>query len=327
MTNKALQGPAMTTTAQNTIQPNSHKTIAVLMGGWSAEREVSLMTGNAIIETLTKHGHEIITVDVTRNLEDLLISLTPRPDVVLNALHGTGGEDGVIQGVLETLNIPYTHSGVRASAIGMDKVLSRHIFEAAGLVAPQWKIVPITDLEKSTNFVHPFPTPYVIKPLRDGSSKGVQIIRKPEDRPVRDETWEGQTEMLIEKFIDGREIQVGVMGDRALGAIEIRPREGFYDYEAKYTDGKTDHIMPAPLSPEAYQRALDIGLKAHQLLGCRGVSRSDLMYDEESDTFYLLEINTQPGMTPLSLLPEIAAHQGISFYELLTWMIDNATCE
>ena len=317
----------MTTTSQNTSHHNSHKKVAVLMGGWSAERDVSLMTGNAIIYTLTKHGHDVITVDVTRNLETLISSLTPRPDVVLNALHGTGGEDGVIQGVLETLNIPYTHSGVRASAIGMDKVLSRYVFEAAGLLAPQWKIVPISDLEKATDFAHPFPTPYVVKPLRDGSSKGVQIIRTPEDRPIRDETWNGQTEMLIEKFIDGREIQVGVMGDRALGAIEICPREGFYDYEAKYTDGKTDHIMPAPLLPAAYQLALEIGLKAHQLLGCRGVSRSDLMYDEEDDAFYLLEINTQPGMTPLSLLPEIAAHEGISFYELLMWMIDNASCE
>lgn len=297
------------------------------MGGWSAEREVSFMTGNSIVKTLTDHGHNVIKVDVTRNMEMLIKSLTPRPDVVINALHGTGGEDGVIQGVLETMGIPYTHSGVRASAIGMDKVLSRHIFEAAGLPAPRWKIVPIEALENTPDFKHPFPTPYVVKPLRDGSSKGVQIIRTDADRPVRDETWTGQQEMLIEEFIDGREIQVGVMGDRALGAIEIRPREGFYDYEAKYTDGKTDHIMPAPLPPSSYQRALDIGLKAHQLLGCRGVSRSDLMYDEVKDAFYLLEINTQPGMTPLSLLPEIVAHEGISFYELITWMVDNAALD
>lgn len=310
-----------------TPQTNLHKKIAVLMGGWSTERDVSFMTGNSIIETLTNHGHNVIKVDVTRDLDSLLASLTPRPDVVLNALHGTGGEDGVIQGVLETLKIPYTHSGVRASAIGMDKVLSRHLFESIGLPTPQWKLVPIADLEKINGFEHPFPIPYVIKPLRDGSSKGVQIIRKQEDRPVRDETWTNQKEMLIENFIDGREIQVGIMGDRALGAIEICPKEGFYDYEAKYTDGKTDHIMPAPLSPLAYQRALSIGLEAHKLLGCRGVSRSDLMYDESKDAFYLLEINTHPGMTPLSLLPEIAAHEGISFYELLTWMIDNAACE
>ncbi len=305
----------------------SHKKIAVLMGGWSAEREVSFMTGNSIVKTLNDHGHNVIKVDVTRNIEKLIESLTPHPDVVINALHGTGGEDGVIQGVLETMGIPYTHSGVRASAVGMDKVLSRHIFEAAGLPAPRWKIVSITTLENTANFEHPFPTPYVVKPLRDGSSKGVQIVRTPEDRPVRDDTWTGQQDMLIEEFIDGREIQVGVMGHRALGAIEIRPREGFYDYEAKYTDGKTDHIMPAPLPALSYQRALDIGLKAHQLLGCRGVSRSDLMYDEAKDAFYLLEINTQPGMTPLSLLPEIAAHQGISFYELIIWMVDNAALD
>jgi D-alanine-D-alanine ligase len=269
----------------------------------------------------------VIEIDVTQNLELLLKSLTPRPDVVFNALHGTGGEDGVIQSLLETLAIPYTHSGVTASAIGMDKVLSRYIFERAGLLTPEWKVVLTNTLEDSPEFAHPFPVPYVIKPLRDGSSKGVQIIRNESDRPLRDETWAHQTEMLIEKFIPGREIQVGVMGDRALGAIEIRPHQGFYDYTAKYTDGQAEHIMPAPLDPAAYKQALDIGLRAHQLLGCRGVSRSDLLYEEKTDNLYLLEINTQPGMTPLSLVPEIAAHEGISFYQLLSWMINNARCD
>lgn len=306
---------------------NKQKKIAVLMGGWSTEREVSLVSGQSVVDVLTRQGHDVVPIDVTRDLSKLMISLTLKPDVVFNALHGTGGEDGVIQGVLETLKIPYTHSGVGASAVGMDKILSRRIFESSGLPVPKWKLVPVSELLERNTFNHPFSIPYVVKPVRDGSSKGVQIIRQEDDRPVSDETWEGQTHMLIEEFIDGREIQVGVMGDQAIGAIEICPKEGFYDYEAKYTDGRADHIMPAPLTPSAYQRALDIGLEAHRLLGCRGVSRSDLMYHESTDTFYLLELNTQPGMTPLSLLPEIASHAGISFYELISWLIEEATLD
>lgn len=300
----------------------SGKNVAVLMGGWSSERDVSLSSGQEIARALRDNGHDVREIDVTRDIEKLIAGLTPRPDAAFIALHGTGGEDGVIQGVLETMAIPYTHSGVTASAIGMDKVLSRKIFEHVGLPIPKSRVISVADLKQG----HPMNLPYVIKPIAEGSSRGVYIVRDL-SRPVPvDPAWDDSKKVLVEEFIDGREIQVGVMGDRALGAIEICPVEGFYDYEAKYTDGKAIHKMPAPIPENAYQRALEIGLKAHQVLECTGVSRSDLMYDEGRDQFYLLEINTHPGMTPLSLLPEIAAYAGVSYRELIEWMLGNAKC-
>ncbi|MBW8308256.1 MAG: D-alanine--D-alanine ligase [Candidatus Paracaedibacteraceae bacterium] len=300
----------------------SKKNVAVLMGGWSSEREVSLMSGSDIAQALRANGHTVREIDVTRDITKLATDLSPRPDVAFVALHGTGGEDGVIQGVLETMSIPYTHSGVTASAVGMDKVLSRKLFQYIGLPTPVSNVVTVASLKQG----HPMSVPYVIKPIAEGSSRGVYIIRDLSGTPPIDPTWPDSKKVLIEEFIDGREIQVGVMGDQALGAIEICPLAGFYDYEAKYTDGKAVHKMPAPLSQSAYQRALDIGLQAHQLLECTGISRSDLIYDEAKDCFYLLEINTHPGMTPLSLLPEIAAHAGISYNELVEWMLRNAQC-
>jgi D-alanine-D-alanine ligase len=301
----------------------SKKTIAVLMGGWSGEREVSLSSGEKIVEALRKNGHTVREIDVTRDLIKLIADLTPAPDVVFIALHGTGGEDGVIQGVLETMEIPYTHSGVTASALGMDKVLSRNLFQQVGLSTPASTVVSVASLRKDG---HPMAIPYVIKPIADGSSRGVYIVRDlTGDVPVPSD-WSDSQSILVEEFIDGREIQVGVMGDRALGAIEICPLNEFYDYEAKYTDGKAIHKMPAPISEQAYQRALEIGLKAHQALGCSGISRSDLMYDEAKDAFYLLELNTHPGMTSLSLLPEIAAHAGIVYGDLVEWMVRDAQC-
>jgi D-alanine-D-alanine ligase len=299
------------------------KRVAVLMGGWSVERDVSLDSGRLVAAALQELGHEVISIDVTRDLGALMAALMPRPDVVFNALHGVGGEDGTVQGVLEVMGIPYTHSGVDASAIAMNKVLSRRVFEQEGIAVPPWKIVSRKDLDAA----HPMPMPYVIKPVNEGSSRGVYIIRSEEDFKNFQKEWAFGETALIEKCIDGREIQVGVMGNRAIGAIEIRPREAFYDYTAKYTLGRAEHFMPAPLSPGTYEKVLKLGLKAHQLLGCRSVSRSDFMYDEAQDQFYLLELNTQPGMSPLSLLPEIAAHEGITFNQLISWMVDEARCD
>jgi D-alanine-D-alanine ligase len=300
------------------------KRIVVLMGGWSEEREVSLSSAQGVMKALKELGYQVFSIDVTRDIAQLVQQLIKyQPDVVFNILHGTGGEDGVIQGILEAMHVPYTFSGVAASAIGMNKVLARKIFEREGLLSPEWKVVSVADLEQG----HPMPMPYVIKPISDGSSKGVHIIHKSEDLPDFTMTWKPGTQLLIEKYIHGREIQVAVMGDRALGAIEICPKQGFYDYEAKYTEGKAVHLMPAPVSPESYQRVLDDALKAHQAIECRGITRSDFRYDDQEDKFYLLEINTQPGMTPLSLVPEIAAHQGISFHDLIEWMVDHAQCD
>lgn len=297
--------------------------VAVLMGGWSAERDVSLDSGRLVSVALQELGHQVIPIDVTRDLNQLTAALTPKPDVVFNALHGVGGEDGAVQGFLEVMGVPYTHSGVDASAIAMNKVLSRRVFEQEGIAVPPWKVVLREDLDSA----HPMPMPYVIKPINEGSSKGVYIIRSEEDFKTFQREWTFGNVILIEKYIDGREIQVGVMGDKAIGAIEIRPREAFYDYTAKYTPGRAEHLMPAPLSANAYKKVMDLGLKAHKVLGCRSVSRSDFMYDEEKDQFYLLELNTQPGMSPLSLLPEIAAHQGITFNQLISWMLDQAQCD
>ncbi len=299
------------------------KRVAVLMGGWSAERDVSLDSGRLVGVALEELGHHVVPIDVTRDLSQLTAALMPKPDIVFNALHGVGGEDGAVQGVLEVMGIPYTHSGVDASAIAMNKVLSRRVFEQEGIGVPPWKVV----LREDLNIAHPMSMPYVIKPVNEGSSKGVYIIRSEEDFKTFQKEWAFGDVILIEKYINGREIQVGVMGDRAIGAIEIRPREAFYDYTAKYTPGRAEHLMPAPLSPTAYQEVMDLGLKAHKVLGCRSVSRSDFMYDEVQDQFYLLELNTQPGMSPLSLLPEIAAHGGITFNQLISWMLDQAQCD
>lgn len=295
------------------------KNIVVLMGGWSAEREVSLSSATEIIKTLTSMGHHVRPIDLKDDPQELIASLTPRPDVVFNGLYGTGGEDGAIQGFLDILKIPYTHSGVMASAVGMNKVLSRKLFEYARIPTPPWAIVNRHSLAEKT----PFPTPYVIKPLKEGSSRGVFIIESVIPQAVIGEDWAFGDEILVEKYIKGREIQVGVMGDRALGAIEIQPKVSFYDYQAKYTDGFAKHLMPAPLTREEYEKVLEYALRAHILLECRGVSRSDFIYD--GNTFHLLELNTQPGMTPLSLFPEIAAHQGISFADILGHLIHTAS--
>lgn len=295
------------------------KSVAVLMGGWSSEREVSLSSGEGIVATLKNLGYTVHPIDVTNDYESLLKTLTAaKPDVVFNALHGTGGEDGVIQGFLDVLQLPYTHSNVASSAIAMHKIHSRKIFEYEGIKTPPWKVVDRHTLRTNP----PFEVPFVVKPVSEGSSRGVYIVTKEIPEEVFADDWAFGDNVLVEKFLPGQDIQVAVMGERALGAIEIRPRTEFYDYKAKYTDGFAEHLMPAPLPKEEYDRVLAIALKAHKLLECRGVSRSDFMYSDGE--FYLLELNTQPGMTPLSLLPEIAAHEGITFGEILEYLIDNA---
>lgn len=299
--------------------------IAVLMGGWSAEREVSLVSGAACAGALEARGHDVRRVDLNRNLYELLAALEPRPDVVFNGLHGRWGEDGNIQGVLNILGIPYTHSGVLASSVAMDKPLSKKLFEAAGIPCPEGRVVTPEELRSG----QVMPPPYVVKPIDEGSSVGVHIVGEgdnalpsdglPADRPV-----------LVETYIPGRELTVSVMGERALGVTELRPHQGFYDYTAKYTDGKTTHLCPAPISDSVAQQAMDYAVAAHRALGCRGVTRADFRYDDTGDApgrMYMLEINTQPGMTPLSLVPEQAAYAGISFDDLVQWMVENAACD
>ena len=302
------------------------KRVAVLMGGWSAEREVSLSSGRESAAALKTRGYDVRVIDVTRDLGALMAALTPRPEIVFNALHGRGGEDGTIQGVLEFLQIPYTHSGVLASSIAMDKPMAKAVFARAGLPLAEGIVVP----RESLGVADPLPAPFVVKPTNEGSSVGVRIVR-PNDNSWPEEArgW-AFAEALVERFIPGREITVAVMGDRALGVCEIRPRGTFYDYTAKYAEGGSEHLVPAPIHPAAYEQALAIGLGAHRALGCRGVSRSDLRYDDtagEPGKLYLLEINTQPGMTPTSLVPDVARHAGIDFGELVHWMVENAACD
>jgi len=301
--------------------------VAVLYGGMSAEREVSLSTGRQVITALREAGYEVTPVEVKDDLAAVIRALDPRPDAVFNALHGRFGEDGAIQGVLDWLAIPYTHSGVRASALAMDKVAAKAIFAAAGLPVPRGQVVDIAALEHND----PMPLPYVIKPINEGSSVGVEIMREGGNRRAAvAASWTFGASALVEEFIPGRELTVAVMGEKALAVTEITAANGdFYDYEAKYADGGSRHVIPAPVHPEIYTRAMDVALRAHRALGCRGASRCDFRYDDtagEPGRLVLLELNTQPGLTPTSLLPEQAAHLGMSFPQLCAWMVENAAC-
>jgi len=303
-----------------------NRSVALLMGGWSPEREVSLASGAECAAALRDRGYAVAAIDVGRDLAALLRALEPRPDLVFNALHGVGGEDGTIQGVLEMLGLPYTHSGVRASALAMHKPTAKEIFRAAGLPTAEGVVARRDELIARD----PFPAPFVVKPPDQGSSVGVRIVRAG-DNSWRDELaqWSFGDELLVERFVPGRELTVAVMGDRALGVCEIVPRGSFYDYTAKYAAGGSDHLVPAPIPAADYEAALDIALRAHRALGCRGVSRADLRYDDAAEPgrrLYLLEINTQPGMTPTSLVPDIARHAGIPFPALVAWIADDATC-
>lgn len=295
------------------------KHVAVLMGGWSAEREVSIASGLACAKALEECGYQVSTIDVDQHIASTLESL--RPDVCFNALHGRYGEDGLIQGILEIASIPYTHSGVLASALAMDKPVAKKLFEADGLRCAEGQIFTRKEIMDGATY----PKPFVVKPLNEGSSVGVTILLENENRSLKDIPWTFGDAVLIETYIPGREFHVAVMGDQPLGVVEIKPLGRFYDYEAKYTAGKAEHLMPAPLPPEQYDDVMEMALKAHKVLGCRGVSRSDFRQNEEGE-FFILETNTQPGMTELSLVPEIAAHCGIQFTDLVRWMVEDASC-
>lgn len=300
--------------------------VAVLYGGISAEREVSLASGRQVIAALRQAGYEVTPIEVGSDLRAVMAALDPNPDAVFNALHGRFGEDGAIQGVLDWLGIPYTHSGVRASALAMDKVAAKAVFAAAGLPVPRGLVVDVAALEHA----NPMPLPYVIKPVNEGSSVGVEILRSGDNRRAAIAVgWRFGPAALVEEYVPGRELTVAVMGDRALAVTEITSQNCFYDYEAKYADGGSRHTIPAPVHPQIYTRALDVALAAHRALGCRGATRSDFRYDDtagEPGRLVLLEINTQPGLTPTSLLPEQAAHLGMSFPQLCAWMVENAAC-
>lgn len=301
------------------------KRVAMLMGGWSAEREVSLVSGEACAAALEARGYQVTRIDLQRDLPALLAALEPQPDVVFNGLHGRWGEDGNIQGVLNILGLPYTHSGLLASAVAMDKAMAKKLFEAEGIPCPPGEVVTVARL-RAGPVMEP---PYVVKPVDEGSSVGVHIVQEGDNWLPLDD-WEADRVVLVEKYIAGRELTASVMGDRALGVTELRPHEGFYDYVAKYTGGKTDHLCPAPVSDEVTQMAMDYAVTAHKAVGCRGVSRADFRYDDtgkDPGDLYMLEVNTQPGMTPLSLVPEQAAHAGISFEDLMEWMVENAACD
>lgn len=295
------------------------KRVAVLLGGLSAEREVSLSSGAAVVKACEELGYDTVAIDVGQDVAAKLRDA--KPDVVFNALHGRWGEDGCVQGVLELLHIPYTHSGVLASALAMDKPMARNVFTANGILCAEGRVCHKDEI---IGDAEPMARPYVIKPSNEGSSVGVHIIMEDDNRFFSADNWPFGEEVLVEKYIPGREIQVAVLDGEALGAIEIKPLGKFYDYEAKYTDGKAQHLMPAPLTAEEETEVLALAEKAHNVLGCRGLTRSDFRYDVEEGKFYILEVNTQPGMTPLSLAPEIAAHKGISFNGLVQRLIDGA---
>jgi len=301
------------------------KHVAVLMGGWSVEREVSLRSGEGCANALESVGYRVTRVEVKPDIAEVLARL--RPDVAFNALHGRFGEDGTIQGVLEILRIPYTHSGVLASALAMRKDRAKIVAAAAGV--PVARGVTLSRFEAAKK--HALPPPYVLKPVDEGSSVGVVIVKKDREHPPQEvarEDWPCGEMLLAESFVAGRELTCAVMGGKSLGVTEIRAATGvFYDYDAKYAKGGSIHICPAQILPKIYQQIEECALTAHQAIGCRGVSRSDFRYDDESDTLVWLEVNTQPGMTETSLVPELAAHAGLNFGELVKWMVEDASLD
>jgi len=297
------------------------------MGGWSAERPVSLNSGRGCAAALEAEGYHVTPIDVGRDIADVLKRL--KPDVAFNALHGRAGEDGAIQGILETMRIPYTHSGVLASALAMEKDLARIVMNAAGIPVAPGRVVD----RHQAAVEHALPAPYVLKPVSEGSSFGVVIVKEGRAPPqeVGRADWPYGDRLLAEKFVAGLELTCAVIDDRAMDIIEIQPvSEVFYGYDAKYAKGGSIHVLPAKLKPNVYHKVQDLTLRAHRALGCRGVSRADFRYDESGDgegELVCLEVNTQPGMTETSLVPEIAAHAGISFGRLVSWMVEDASCD
>jgi len=301
------------------------KHVAVLMGGWSAERDVSLRSGKACADALVRVGYRVTRIDVGRDIASVLN--TVKPDVALNVLHGRPGEDGTLQGLLEIVGITYSHSGVLASSLAMQKDMAKAVFAAAGVPVPEGIVAHRLEAAKR----HLLPPPYVIKPIAEGSSVGVFVITAEHAHPPQELTrddWIYGDQVIVEKYIAGKELTCAIMGEQALGVIEIVPTVRFYDYEAKYAPGGSRHLLPAPVSPFVYQQVRELALGAHKALGCRGVSRADFRFDdrlEGTEGLVCLEVNTQPGMTETSLVPELAGHAGISFDELVRWMVEDAS--
>ena len=299
--------------------------VAVLMGGWSNERPVSLMSGNGVADALEKVGYRVSRIDMDRNVAQVLAAL--RPDVVFNALHGVPGEDGSVQGMLDLMGLRYTPSGMVTSVIAIDKELTKQRLVPAGIPMPKGTMVD----SESLYAADPLPRPYVLKPVNEGSSVGVAIVTDDSNygNPIaRDANgpWQEFDRLLAEPFIKGRELTVAVLGDKALCVTELKPKSGFYDFDAKYTDGLTEHICPAEIPADIAQFMLDTALSAHRLLGCKGASRTDYRWDDEAglNGVFVLETNTQPGMTPLSLVPEQARHVGISYEQLVDMIVKEA---
>ncbi len=305
------------------MRPGEIKRVAVLCGGFSKEREVSLVSGNAAARALKNKGFEVATIDVKRDMTTLVGDLVAaKPDVVFNALHGRYGEDGCIQGLLDMMRLPYTNSGRLASAVAMDKPVAKRIFAAAGIPVAEERIISRREAEAGDVMERP----YVLKPIDEGSSVGVKIVAPGSNHPPLDDLDLGPDDLLMaERFIPGREVTVAVMGDHALAVTEITTARDFYDYEAKYAKGGSQHILPAQLDKKLYDQAMALSLTAHKALGCRGVSRADLRLDGRD--FFMLEVNTQPGLTPTSLVPEQAQHIGMSFDDLILWMVEHAQCD
>jgi D-alanine-D-alanine ligase len=304
------------------------KHVTVLMGGFSTEREVSLTSGAACARALADAGYLVSTLDVPRDVRGIVNGIPKDTDVVFNALHGRFGEDGCIQGILDIMGMPYTHSGRLASALAMDKPMAKHVFAAAGIPVAADLLVD----RETLNAGDPLPRPYVVKPFNEGSSVGVRIVRHGDNlEPYTVATWPYGEQAMVEEYIPGREVTCAVLGDRALGVTEIVPQKGFYDYAAKYTaEAAATHICPAPLPPALTQRVMELSVRAHAALGCRGASRADFRLDDTEPgkiRAVILEVNTQPGMTPMSLVPELARHVGMSFPELVSWMVENAQCD
>ena len=298
---------------------NGH--VAVLMGGWSKEREVSLVSGAAVATALKDTGFQVTEIDVHQDAAALLTQLYPIPDKVFNALHGRFGEDGCVQGFLNILGVPYTHSGVLASALAMDKPMSKRIFKEVGITVADHQILTREQLSQTVFGSKP----HVIKPLNEGSSVGVNIIYEGDRYTPTEKEWPFGSHLMAEQYIPGRELTVAVMGERALGVTEIKTGHLFYDYDAKYSDGGSIHQVPAQLPQDIYDEAMRISVLAHKTLGCRGISRADMRYDGKD--LYLLEVNTQPGMTPTSLVPEQASYANISFENLVVWLVEHAECD